>query len=236
MLNLYRQEEPRNRIEQLIEDIRSTFLRISFRPTRDDFILTGEKLLALKAQCPHGTWLATLKSIGKPDVRTAQECMQWAKAKNSSFSDSMNGFLREQRAARKAAIHARREEQRQEAVENLLGVENAQRIYHKDNRHFNWPSADGIYLDPPWQDLSHYEWGAELADRVLVPWGIALGSMPRRPDWQGDVDYDKNTPGGEYPMHQLWSCRGATMRFRSQLASCSSVLEREVSTDRPHRD
>ena len=200
------ENEPTARLEQLKREIKDFAAGISLRPQIEDYRRLGEMLIKLKSLTPKNHWQEEVRSLGSPKLRECQYYMALARDPNAMRCVSMQDAMRMWRRVKKTAHEELREEERAEAVQNLLGIEGAQRIYHRDNRLFNWPTAQAIWGDPPWGVWEHYRWLAARGERVLVDGGlmfIQCGSTELHkvlPIFEGRYNII-DTMALTYPMH-----------------------------------
>jgi len=74
----------------------------------------------------------------------------------------------------------KRKEVIEQAKQMILPIKENHQIHHSSNRDFGWPMMDHIFTDPPWKEMYHYQWLAEMAQEKVKKGGlVAVVSVQR---------------------------------------------------------
>ena len=162
-------------IEYRLLELTSTF---DLRPTLEKAADIGDLLLAAREMVPHGQWNNWLARL-RLNRRTAWDYIAVAKAKDGNrwpaTRMTIKGFLSFVRRANYARKDAERQEERRKARRALGTVPDGINLSNVDCRQYSWPTpVDLVVADPPWLDLTHYEWLGPWAAEHLREGGLAL--------------------------------------------------------------
>jgi hypothetical protein len=133
----------------------------------------GTRLLEAKRKVRFGKWDEWKASLGKPAPRTCELYMQIAKdddiPQNIKSIYRFQSYIDEKKKNVKKLI---RQLDIEEAKSFLSVDDRNWQVRHADNRKFKFPMTDHIFTDPPWGEVSAYEWLAGMAREKLKEGGF----------------------------------------------------------------
>jgi 16S rRNA G966 N2-methylase RsmD len=154
--------------------------RFDLRPTLERAADIGDLLLEARSLLKHGEWAEWLSRVGL-HRRTAWDYLSVAKARIANvwpatdLPMTIKGFLRYVRRANHAEREVERQAARDEARRRRGDLPDNIVLAHADCKEFGWPgSVNLVVADPPWSDMTLYEWLAGFAEQHLQDGGILL--------------------------------------------------------------